>query len=90
MQGQGTLAVLSLSLGKKSDFWGSQGPRGGPESCKSEFFEYSFGSPSGRNFISKSGRFQARFSFRLDKSDSSDVLKPRVLSEFRKILHLGP
>ena len=64
---------------------GSPGLRGGPELCKSEFFEYSFGSPSGRNFISKSGRFQACFSFRLDKSDSSDVLKPWVLSDFRKI-----
>ena len=32
---------------------GPRGGRGGPEPRKTEFFEYSFGSPSGRNFISK-------------------------------------
>ena len=68
-------ADLGGSLG------GSPGPRGGLESRKSLFFEYSFGSPSGRNFISKFVFIFESFFVRLDNADNADVPKTRVLSD---------
>ena len=60
---------------------GPQGARGGPEPRKTEFFEYSFGSPSGRNFISKFVFIFEAFFVRLDNADNADVPKTRVLSD---------